>query len=883
MKFLRKIKNLFGRKKLEAEMAEEIRLHLELQAELNRQSGLNPDEARYVALRQFGNVSSIQERAREQRGWLWLDQGRQDLRYAIRQLRRSPGFACTTLATIAIGIGANVAIFSFLNATLLKPPSYPDAERIVKLFEIDPRGGWTSTSESTYLDWATQNTVFENITAEFFSAVALRGPEASVQLLEKRVAANFFKVFRVTPVLGRTFVDGEDQPGRDNVAVLSHKLWASNFGADPGVVGRTIILNGKPNTIIGVMPSGGVLDRQGIEIFRPLAFSTTDTTRDRRWLSVYGMLKPGITFEQGLAEMEAIGRRVSEDYPASNKGWGVTFISYARSLGRADLTQSLYVLMAAVGMVMLVACANLANLTLARGMSRAREVATRVALGAGRWRLIRQFLTESILLSIGGGVLGLVVGYGGMTLLKSAPPGGYLPTQNSVTVDGHVLLFAMGLSLATGIVFGLFPALKGSRLNLTRTFNDGSAGSGASRRVCGIHGALVVAEIALAFVLLGSGGLLMRSFLRMQKVDIGFDSTNLAETYLPFSRGFSSPKEFNLYLHQITDRIAAVPGVQNVALTSTPPLTFHGWGLGMPFLIAGRNQADPAQAPSCGFKVITPSYFRTLGIKLIGGRFLGDQDTNGTLPVTVISESMAKKYFPDTNPVGEHLLIHELDFRSGTPGREISVEIVGVAGNERNDGPHTENSAGIYMSSGQSPLAWQFLVVRGAIDPAVLDKSLRRALREVDSDQVMEGLFTFEKLQSDYFATDRRRFWFFAIFAGIALLLAALGIYGLISYSVVQRTREIGIRNALGANVANILGLVLGGGGKLVGLGLGIGFAASLGLFRFLDSMLFNIGRYDPATLLAVTAIFVVTALLACWLPARRATKVDPVIALRAE
>ena len=323
--------------------------------------------------------------------------------------------------------------------------------------------------------------------------------------------------------------------------------------------------------------------------------------------------------------------------------------------------------------------------------------------------------------------------------------------------------------------------------------------------------------------------------------------------------------------------------MQDVALTSTPPLTYHGWGLRASFRVTGRSQADQTQAPACGLKVVTASYFHTLGIRLISGRFLGGQDVNGAPVVTVISESMAKKYFPDTNPVGEHLLIHELDFRSGTPGREVAVEIVGVVGNERNDGPHDEGSAGIYLSSEQSPLAWQFLVVRGAMDPALLDNSLRHALHEVDPDQVMEGLLTFEKLQADYFATDRRRFWLFSIFAGIALSLAALGIYGLISYSVVQRTREIGIRSALGANAANILGLVLGGGGKLMGLGLCIGFIASLGLFRFLDSMLFNVGRYDPATLLAVSAIFVFTAFIACWFPARRAAKVDPVVVLRAE
>ena len=874
---------LFRRKAHEQELDAELRFHLESRIDEEIAAGMNPAEARRQAVIDFGGLEQIKEQCRDTRRGQWLEETLQDIHYALRGLRRSPGFTLTMLATIAVGVGSAAAIFSFFDAALLKPPAYPNADRIVKLFEVSPDGAWGPISAPDYLDLAAQSTVFQNVTAEFLYEVALRGTEAPVQLLEKRVSVHYFDVFRVRPALGRTFVDGEDQAGRDNVVILSNKIWESRFGADPNMIGRTLFLNGKPHTVIGVMPPGGVLDRQGIEIFRPLAFSADDMARDHRWLNVYAMLKPGITFKQGLAEMDAVGRRIASANPVSSKGRRVTLLSYAQSLLWADLTDSLHVLMAAVAVVMLIACTNLANLTLARGVGRVREAATRAALGAGRWRLMRQFLTESILLSVGGGILGLFVGYGGMSLMKLAPPGGYLPTPNSVTMDGRVILFATGLSLLSGIVFGLFPAIRAARVDLIRALSDGSSRSGMGRHIRGISGALIIAEIALAFVLLGSCGLLTRSFLKLRQIDLGFDPKNLAETYLPFGKTFSSARDFSLYLRQITDRIAAVPGVQSVALTSTPPLTYHGWGLAMPFQIVGRNPTSSSLPLSCGFKVVSPSYFHTRGIRLIKGRFLSDRVGNGNQPVTVISESMARKYFPDIDPVGERLLIHELDFRSAIPGREISFEIVGVVGNERNDSPHGEGSSGIYVSGEQNPLAWQFLVVRGSIAADMLDHSMRRALREIDPDQVMEGLFTFEKIRADYLATDRRRSGLFAIFAGVALLLAALGIYGVISYSVAQRTREIGIRSALGATSIDTLGLVLRGGIKLTVIGLGLGFVVSLGFFRLLDSMLSDIGKYDVATLLAVAVVLLCTALLACFIPARRATKVNPIIALRCE
>jgi putative ABC transport system permease protein len=593
------------------------------------------------------------------------------------------------------------------------------------------------------------------------------------------------------------------------------------------------------------------------------------------------LLKAGVTVDQARAEMEAIGRRIANDYAKSNKGWGVRTTLYSATLVWNDLRQSLYLLMAAAGMMLLIACANLANLVLARGLVRAREVAIRAALGAGRGRLVRQFLTESLLLSCAGGALGLLVAFGGMAVLKKAPPGGGLPLTAQVAMDGRVLLLALGLSLLTGVVFGLIPAIKASRLNLTHAFKDGSAATGTSRRLRGLSGALVVTEVALAFVLLSAAGLLVRSFFQMQKIELGFDITNLAVNYVPLGKRFSSANELRLYLHQIVDRIGALPGVRGAALTTSPPIR-GGWNIEMQFQIAGAKGIDLARRPFCGFKVVTPSYFRTLGMRLIKGRFLNDHDGTGAPPVAVISESMAKKYLPDGDAVGRYVLVQELPYDSSPRGPEIPWEVVGVVKDEKN-GLRIEDFPGIYVAEDQSPQTCQFVIVRGAMDPAVLDRSMRIALREINRDQVLDNLVTFAQVKSGSMASDERRSWVMAIFAAVALLLAGMGLYGVISHLVTQRTREIGVRTALGATSANIFGLILRNGMTLTCIGLVIGMAGALGLSQFLASMLFNVGKYDPVTLLAVGGVLSFTALLACYIPARRAMKVNPIVALRCE
>jgi len=489
--------------------------------------------------------------------------------------------------------------------------------------------------------------------------VTLTGINDPVQLRGSRVSARYFDIFGVKAAIGRTFADGEDQPGKERVVILAHALWESQFGSDPNVIGRSILLDGAPHTVIGVLPGGGVFDRWYSQIWRPLAFEPQNMTRNFHWFGALAKLKRGVPLEQARAQMDTIGARIARDYPDSNKGWGVAVDRFSEVLVGRQVRTYLYVLLAAVGMVLLIGCANLANLTLARGTVREREVAIRSALGAGRWRLIRQFLTESLLLSVCGGVFGVALGYATMVALRASVPRYTLPPEANVTMDGRVLLFGLALSALTGLLFGLAPAIQATRSNLAGSIKEGGRGASAGGFRQRIRGALVVSEVALAFVLLTSAGLLIRSFFQILQVDAGFDSTNVLTAGLPISdKRFPDPLQLNAYLRQIREGIQALPGVRDVAVTSALPM--QGWGYGMPFQIAGRPMVDRANRQACFFKMVSPSYFRTLGMKLRKGRGLGDHDLKGTPPVTVINETMAKKYFPDKDAVGERILIQEI-------------------------------------------------------------------------------------------------------------------------------------------------------------------------------------------------------------------------------
>ena len=805
-----------------------------------------------------------------------------DLQYACRTLIKSPGFTLVCLLTLAVGIGANTAIFSFVDSVLLKPLPYADADRIVRVLEKPPLGARNGISTLNYLDWQRANTVFDHMAAQAGGPVTLTGFGEPVQLRGGRVSAHYFEIFGIQATLGRTFAASEDEIGKEHVAVLSHVLWSTQFGGDPKWIGRTIRLDGEPYTVIGVLPEGSAFDRAYNQIWRPLAFQPENMTRNFHWFGSFAKLKPGVTLEKARAQMDSIGARIARDYPDSNKGWGVVVERFSDVLVDSDLRRSLYVLLAAAGMVLLIGCANLANLTLARGAAREREVAMRSALGAARRRLVRQFLTENVLLALAGGLVGLGVGYATMAALKAAIPPFSLPREVNVTMDGRLLLFALALSVFTGILFGLAPAWGATRADLAISLREGGRGAiGRSRSK--LRGILVVGEVSLAFVLLVSAGLLIRSFFQMQRADTGFDSTNVMTAGLPLSdKRYPDTVQLDSYLRQIVGNVESVPGVRDVAFTSALPM--QGWGYGMPFQISDRPVVDRANRQGCFFKMVGPSYFRAVGMRLREGRGLTDHDVAGSPPVTVINQTMKRKYFPDQDPIGTRILVQQIIPGKTQLGPEIAWEVVGVVGDERvTNLDDKRDNPGIYVTNEQSPVYFGGLVVRAATEPSRLVKALRRAVYDVNKEQPLTDVKTLEQIKSESMAGDRLRSMLLGVFAGIALLLSAVGIYGVISYSVAQRTGEIGIRAALGASRLDVLGLVLGRGIWMTGAGLAVGFAGALALTRLLATLLFGVGPWDPFTMVAVCGMLASVGLLACYLPAHRATKVDPAVALRYE
>ena len=810
---------------------------------------------------------------------------RQDLTYASRTLWRSPAFTIVAILTLAIGIGANTAIFSFVDAVLLKPLPYANADRIVRVLEKPPGEPDARNGISTlnFLDWQRQNTVFEYMAARTGGSVTLTGIANPIQFRGARMSARGFDIFGVRAVLGRTFAPDEDQPGKNRVAVLSNSLWRSQFGADRGIIGRAVQLDGEPHIIIGVLPEGGVFDRSFAQIYLPLAFEPQNMTRNFHWFGAMALLKPGVTIEKARAEMDAIGARIAREYPDSNKGWGVAIDPFAETIVGTQLRRSLYVLLSAVGLVLLIACANLANLTLARSTSRDREVAIRASVGAGRRRLIQQFLTESVLLSVIGGVLGVALGYALMAALRAAVPPFSLPSEANVTLDSRVLLFALALSVITGLVFGLAPAIQATRPNLSGSMKEGGRGSGTGAGRHRLRSALVVTEVALAFLLLTGSGLLIRSFFQIQQVDPGFNSENVITARLPISeKRFSNPDQLNSYLHQVVSNIESLPGVRDVALTSALPM--RGWGYGMPFQIADKPFVDRANRKACYFKMVSPSYFTTLGMTLKKGRGLSDHDRKGSVPVTVINETMMRKYFPNEEPIGKRILVQEIVPGKAQLGPEIPWEIVGVVKDEKvGNLDDARDNPGMYVTNEQSPVFGQSLIVRAAMDPQLLQRAITDAVHQVNKDQALPDMKTLEQLKVESMASNRLNSIMLGGFATVALLLSAIGIYGVISYSVVQRTHEIGVRAALGASKGNVLTLILKHGLLMAGMGLVLGFLGAIALTRILSTLLFGVGARDPITIAGVGAILAVVAMLASYVPARRAAKVDPMICLRYE
>lgn len=804
----------------------------------------------------------------------------QDLRYAIRMLIKNPGFTAVAVLTLALGIGANTAIFSVVNSVLLRPLPFPHSDQLVRVFQTLPPEGITNAGVSypNFTDWSQQTHAFEQIAASRFSTFAVTGHGEPFYINGEAVTSSLFPLLSVKPLSGRAFSSEDEKADADSVALLSEGLWRDRFGGDPTLVGRTIILDKQPFTVVGILPGSFRYPYQNppIQAWIPLVQDAASkpllTRRGGHYLNVVGRLKLGIALAQGQAELETIVNRLAGEYPDANRGWGVRLGSLQEELV-GNVRIALLVLLGAVGMILLIACANVANLLLARASSRSREMAVRAAMGASRGRLVRQVLTECVLLSALGGGAGLLLALWGVESLTTFIPAD-IPRIDAIRVDGWVLGFALLTSILSGLVFGLAPALNFPATNLNDALKEGGRGPGHGERRKKVRGALVIAEVALAVVLLIGAGLLLRSFARVQQVNPGFNPEHvlIAAVSLPQSQ-YKNPQQWASFYQDVLDRLKAQPGVMGAA--AALPLPPNGGGFNFGFEIEGRAPQEPGRQNTAEYSAVSPNYFEVMQIPLLRGRLFTELDAAPSQKVCVITETLARRFFPGQDPIGERLIF---GYREQVPR-----QIVGIVADVKQKGLTEPAPPVMYVPYTQNAWWATWLVVRASGDPAALGPTLRAQVLAVDKNLPLEGLQPLTQAISEMNAQPRFRTLLLALFAATALLLAAVGIYGVISYSVGQRAHEIGIRMALGADRRDVIALVLKEGMALTGVGLCIGLGAAWFVTRALASLLFEVNAKDLTTFGSVAALLAVVALLACYLPARRATKVDPMIALRCD
>ncbi|HKQ04030.1 MAG TPA: ABC transporter permease [Blastocatellia bacterium] len=798
----------------------------------------------------------------------------QDLRYGVRMLTKRPGFTVVAVITLALGIGANTTIFSFVNGILLRSLPYPQPERLVTLDETALKRGVTSMGVSfpNFLDWREQNRVFEDVAAYDTVGLALTGSGEPEQIQGAEGAQGLFEILRVSPLLGRTFTAEEDRPNTDAVVILSYGLWQRRFGGDPGIIGQTLIMNSRPRTVIGIMPEGFRFPEVA-EFWVPLALTTKTYTRNDHGLGAIARLKDGMSLEQARNEMNDIAERIEQQNPVTNEGLGVSVTGMHDAL-TGDYRQALVILLSVVACVLLIACANVANLMLVRATTRQKEVAIRAALGASRWRIVRQLLTESVMLAGLGGALGLLLAVWGLDLLLAAIPI-KLPFWMKFGLDWRVLGFTFGVALLTGLVFGILPALHASRINLNETLKEGgrsAAGAGRQRS----RSLMVVAEIALSLVLLIGAGLMMRSFLRLQHVDAGFNPTGVMTMRINLPQSKYNPgARRSDYFRQLMERLRAQPGVESAAAISTLPLSGNTWGRSL--TVEGFPILSVGQAPFIQHNVVMPGYFRALGIPILEGRDFTDADTAEGPKITIVDERLARQYWPNESAIGKRI-------RFGPPeDNEPWHTIVGVVGAVRHERLEATTRNSVYLPHVEIPVGRMYITLRTTGKPESLIEPARTQIRALDPDLPITHVRTMDEVEAQSVWQPRLYTILFGVFAAVALLLAAVGLYGVMAYTVTMRTHEIGLRVALGARSGDVLKLIAGQGIKLALIGVGSGLIAALLLTRLMATLLFNTSVNDPLTFAGIALLLVLVALLACYLPARRATKVDPMVALRYE
>ena len=802
-----------------------------------------------------------------------------NVRFGLRLLLKNLGFTSVALLALVLGIGANTAIFSVVYATLLSPMPYPHPDQLVIVWS-KVRGGRNGVSAGDFLDWKRQSTVFQSLCAWTGGNFALASSDHP-EMIQTRLTTPGFNDMVGTPFfLGRDFLPEEGQVGREHVVIMTHRLWTERFGSDREIIGKPIRLNGEPYTVVGVLATGQP-DRLESQLFVPLAFKPEQINHEFHFILVMGRLKPGVTIQQANADMDSVTRHIAEVYPKSNKGWGAAVEPLQNDFISKDTIKNLWLLMGAVGFILLIACVNVANLLLARGTARQREIAVRAALGATRWQLFAQFLTESVALSLIGGVLGISLAWGLLKVIVAMIPPFTLPSEADFHLNLPVLFFSLAASILCGVLFGCAPAWQTAQLNLSDTLKEsGRASTGAGRH--GLRRTLVVVEFALALTLLAGAGLVIHSFWKLSRVDLGFRQDHILTFFLPVTNEhFKSPEQMIAFYRQLLDKIGSLPGVTAVSASTGMPII--GTNFGMPFNLAGQAVDDPSSRPGAGFNMVTPEYFRTFGIRMLQGRALTEQDATGGLPVAVVNETFAKKYLSKVDPLMQRVVVQQLIPGVTNLGPPIEWQIVGVYHDVHNGGVRREGFPEIDVPFWQSPWPQAGLAVRTLGDTAGLTKSIAAVVQTLDSELPLDQVKTMDQLVHESLASDRFSTVLFASFAGLALLLAAIGIYGVMSFAVAQRTHEIGLRIALGAGPRQVLGLVLGEGMLLALVGLGVGLAGTYFVGRVMKSMLYQVNAIDPAAISAVAAVLLLSALLACYIPARRATQVDPMVALRDE
>ncbi len=877
---LDRLRALWDSEAIHREMDEEMRFHIDMRAEENVRRGISPEEARREAEKRFGRLARIKEMGYEVRGGGWLEILWRNLRYSLRMLRKNPGFTAMAVLTLALGIGATTAIFSVVYATLLESLPYPKSDQLVMVWSQANRER-NSVSAGDYLEWKQRGTSFQYLEAWSGGTFNVGTAERPEQVQAALMTPGFFRMTGTPMWLGRDFLPEEGEVGKDRVVIMTHRMWSRSFGSDRGIIGRQIRMNGEPYTVIGVTPPG-MRDRQPSQLMLPLAFRPEQINHQSRRMRVMGRLKEGVSLAQASAEMQAISRQLAQEHPQTNANWDASVEPLQNNFIPEKTIRNGWLLLGAVGFLLLIGCVNIANLLLARGTARRREVAVRAALGATRVQLFGQFLTESLLLAFIGGALGTYLGVLLIDGIAAITPSQMLPSEADVRISVPVLLFTLLATTFAGLLFGCAPAWQASRLDLNEVLKQGGrTGVGVGGR--SLRHALVVVEFALALTLLAGGGLALRSFWNLTSRDLGVRTDHVLTFYLPVPQGrFKDAESVTPYYRQLLEKIESVPGVETASVTTGIPM--RGTGLSRTFRITGSPPDDSGGGQITGFQMVTSGYFETFGIRVIEGRHFTEQDTAASQFVAMVNETFVNRYLPGVDPLTQRVVMRRPNPGSPESASEDEWQIVGVFHDTRGgEGLRGDAAPVMYVPFWQSPAPRASVAVRTADDPERITPGLAAAVNSVDPDLPLAGVMTMDQVLSEMLSFDRFGMVLYGSFAALALLLAAIGIYGVMAFAVSQRAHEFGIRLALGAAGGQILMLVLREGVTLALLGLGLGLGGAYMVGRVMQSTLYGVSALDVEAISAVALVLLAAALLACYFPARRASRVDPMVALRDE